>query len=129
MKMDWAFLKLAAAWSGGIAIVGWLPLMYVASVEAMESFLAAGVLGLTNSVLATVAIEYAFPRSNTTFLKIILGSMLARLVAMGTAVVILVEVLAFPALPLMLSLLVFYAVNLALEVHYLQKKVTLKHQP
>ncbi len=128
MKWDWGFLRLAGYWFVGVTAAALYPLVKYFPPAVMKSFLAAGLLSFVNIVIGYLAVEYSFPKSNTMFLKVILGSMLARLIGMGAAVVILVEVLHFPALALMLSLLLFYGMNLALEVYFLQKKVALRHQ-
>ena len=114
------FVGLTAALSYPVSLWG--------TAHALQSFIAAGVLSLVNVVLGYLAIEYAFQKPNITFLKVILGSMLVRLLLLGLAVVILLEVFQFPALALLLSLMLFYGVNLILEIYYLQKKVTLKQQ-
>ena len=128
MKWDWGFLRLVGYWFVGVTAAAVYPLVKYFPPEVMESFFAAGLLSFVNIVIGYLAVEYSFPKSNTMFLKVILGSMLARLIGMGAAVVLLVEVLHFPALALMLSLLLFYGMNLALEVYFLQKKVALRHQ-
>jgi len=74
-------------------------------------------------VLGYLAIEVSFDRSHTTFLKYVLGGMVGRLLLMWGTLLILVRYFDFHAASLMLTLLFFYALNLALEIAYLQKRV------
>jgi hypothetical protein len=121
-------MRLVLFWFVGIAAVLFYPVSVWGSAIAVRSFVAAGVLSFVNVVLGYLAIEYAFQKPNITFLKVILGSMLVRLLLLGLAVAVLLEVFRFPALALLLSLMLFYGLNLILEIYYLQKKVTLKQQ-
>jgi len=128
VSIDWGFIRLVLFWFVGIAALLSYPVALWGSPLALRSFGAAGVLSFVNVVLGYLAIEYAFQKPNITFLKVILGSMLVRLLLLGVAVLILLEAFGFPALALMLSLMLFYGLNLVLEIYYLQKKVTLKQQ-
>jgi len=85
-------------------------------------------MSLLYILLGYVAVELGYKKKNTTFLKIVLGGMVARLFLMTGVVLVLLTVYQYDAFSLMLSLLVYYAINLALEIYLLQKKVSLKNQ-
>jgi hypothetical protein len=127
MKIDRAFLRVVIVVFAGIAVFSWYPLSKYATPEVVSSILAAAALSIFHLASGYWAIEYSFDKSPTTFLKVVLGSMGIRLVLMSGVFVVLIKVYDMRVLPLMLSLLFFYGVNLSLEIYYLQKKVKLKN--
>jgi hypothetical protein len=127
VKVDWGFLKLVALVFMGVAIFVVVPLSIYTSRELVRSVVAGGLASLFHLLLGYVFIEYGFDKSNTTFLKVILGGTLARMFLLVGIVLLLVRVYQFQTASLMASLLMFYVLNLLLEIHFLQKKVALKH--
>jgi hypothetical protein len=126
VKVDWGFLKLVALVFLGVAILVVVPLSIYTNRELVRSVVAGGVASLFHLLLGYAFIEYGFEKSNTTFLKVILGGTLARMFLLVGIVLLLVRVYQFQATSLMISLLLFYVLNLFLEIHLLQKKVALK---
>ena len=126
MKIDWAFLRLVTYCVLGVAILVVLPLSVYSSKEVVQSVVASGVASLIHLLLGYLLIEVGFDKPNTTFLKIILGGTFVRMFLMVGVVFLLVRVYQFHTMSLMLSFLLFYVLNLALEIHFLQKKVALK---
>jgi hypothetical protein len=123
VKIDWAFLRLATACFAGAALLSAYPLSEFATMSVTRSVVAGGTMSYVNLVLGYLAIEVSFDRSHTTFLKYVLGGMVGRLLLMWGTLLILVRYFDFHAASLMLTLLFFYALNLALEIAYLQKRV------
>ena len=126
MTIDRAFVKIVLAVFGLIALLSWYPLAAYGTPGVVAAFFASAALSLVHLLSGCWVIEYSFDKPPTTFLKVVLGSMGVRLVLMSGVFALLVKVCELPALPLVLSLLLFYAVNLGLEIYYLQKKVKLK---
>lgn len=126
MKIDWAFLRLVLYYAVGVAVVIVFPLSAVASREVLDSVIASGIVSLLHLLLGYAAIVLGFDKSNTVFLKIVLGGTVIRIFLLVGIVVVLVRVYHFQTLSLMLSLSVFYILNLVLEISFLQKKVALK---
>ena len=126
MKIDWAFLRLVAYCVLGVAVLVVLPLSLYSSQEVVQSVVASGVASLFHLLLGYLLIEFGFDKPNTTFLKIILGGTFVRMFLLVGVVFLLVRVYQFHTMSLMLSFLLFYVLNLALEIHILQKKVALK---
>jgi hypothetical protein len=126
VKIDWDFLKLVGLVFLGVAILVVVPLSIYTNRELVRSVVAGGLASLFHLLLGYVFIEYGFEKSNTTFLKVILGGTLARMFLLVGIVLLLVRVYQFQTVPLMVSLLLFYVLNLFLEIHLLQKKVALK---
>jgi hypothetical protein len=127
VKINRAFLKLVfISWVGAALLLAY-PLSLYASTEVVESVVASGMTSLFNLLLGYLFIEFGFDKSNTTFLKIVLGGSVIRLLFLVAIVFILIKVYQFHSLSLMVSLLLFYSLNLVLEIYFLQKKVSLKH--
>jgi hypothetical protein len=126
VKVDWSFLKLVGLVFLGVAILFVVPLSIYTNRELVRSVVAGGLASLFHLLLGYLFIEYGFEKSNTTFLKVILGGTLARMFLLVGIVLLLVRVYQFQPVPLMVSLLLFYVLNLFLEIHLLQKKVALK---
>jgi hypothetical protein len=126
MKIDWSFLKLVFFCFACAGILTYYPVSGFATAEVMRSVVAGGIMSLLNLLLGYIAIEASFEKSHTVFLKYVLGGMVARLMLMWAAFLLLIRVFGFHAASLMLTLLFFYAMNLGLEIYYLQKKVSTK---
>lgn len=126
MKLDWAYLRLVFYIVLGVATFVVLPLTLFSRGEVVQSVIASGVASLFHLLVGYACIEFGFNKPNTTFLKIILGGTFIRMALLVGVVFVLVRFYQFHALSLMISFLLFYVLNLALEIHVLQKKVALK---
>ncbi len=126
MKIDWSFLRMVALSYAGAALLAVYPLSQFATEPVVRSVLAGGIMSVGNLLLGYAAIEGSFRKSHTTFLKYVLGGMVARLFLMWGAFLILIRMFDFHAASLMMSLLFFYVMNLVLEVVYLQRRVAMK---
>jgi hypothetical protein len=126
VKVDWGFWKLVGLVFLGVAVFVVVPLAIYTDRELVRSVVAGGLASLFHLLLGYLFIEYGFEKSNTTFLKVILGGTLARMFLLLGIVLLLVRVYQFQPVSLMISLLLFYVLNLVLEIHLLQKKVALK---
>jgi hypothetical protein len=102
------------------------PISEFSTATVTRSIIAGGVMSLLNLLLGYLFIELSFEKSHTTFLKYVLGGMVARLFLMWGVLLLLIRVYQFHAASLMLSLLFFYILNLVLEIFYLQKRVSTK---
>lgn len=126
MKIDWSFLKLVSYCVLGVVVLVVLPLSVYSSREIVQSVVASGLASLFHLLLGYLFIEFGFDKSNTTFLKIILGGTFVRMLLLVGIVFLLVRVYQFHTMSLMISFLLFFILNLVLEIHLLQKKVALK---
>jgi hypothetical protein len=127
VKADWSFLRLVAYCVLGSAGLAYYPLSAYASPEVVEGVVAGGIMGVVNLLLGYTSIEIGFGKSNTTFLKIVLGGMVARMLLMWGALVVMLKWYQFHPASLVFALLFTYVLTLVLEISYLQKKVSLKN--
>ncbi|HEY4492193.1 MAG TPA: hypothetical protein VI958_09335, partial [Acidobacteriota bacterium] len=93
-----------------------------------RSIIAGGLLSLFHLLFGYITVEMGFDKKSTTFLKIVLGGMVVRLFLMAGIVFVMLKFFQFDPLSLMLSLLLYYVMNLVLEIYLLQRKVSIKHQ-
>ena len=128
MKIDWRFLRWVGVWYAVLTVAGFWILSSAGRSELGGSFLAGVAVSLTNFLLGFLSVEFAFDKSHTVFLKIVLGGMGARLFLMALAVLVLIKGYDLDSLSLMFTLLGYYIVNLTLEIVFLQKKVSLKNK-
>ncbi|HTP13943.1 MAG TPA: hypothetical protein VMM37_09940 [Bacteroidota bacterium] len=128
MKPDWRFLRLVALLYGGLCIAGYIALRLFASTGVLQAATGAAAMSLVNVLLGYVSVEWSYRKPNITFLKIVLGGIGARLFLMLVLVLVMIRSLGFDAFALTISLLVFYVINLGLEIYLLEHKVTMKNQ-
>ena len=128
MKADWTFLRWVGLYAVVVAGLIYYPVSGVVDDTELRSIEAGGLMSLLYILIGYVTVELGYKKNNTMFLKIVLGGMVARLFLMTGVVLVLLTVYQYDAFSLMLSLLVYYAINLALEIYLLQKKVSLKNQ-
>ena len=126
MKLDWSFLRLVVYCVVGSAALSYYPLSVFASPNAVKGVVAGGIVGFLNLILGYVAIEFGFDKSNTAFLKIVLGGMVIRLLLMWSALAVMLKYYDFHEASLIFALLFMYIMALVLEIYYLQKKVAVK---
>jgi hypothetical protein len=126
VKIDWSFLRVVLICFACAAVLAYYPISEFATREVLHSIIAGSIMSFANLMLGYLAIEASFERSHTTFLKYVLGGMVGRLMLMWGTFLLLIRVYGFHPASLMLTLLFFYAMNLGLEIYYLQKRVSTK---
>lgn len=128
MNIDWAFFRLIGLYALAVAVLLYYPISHLVEAESFRSIVAGGVMSVVHLFLGYLLVEWGFEKKSTTFLKIVLGGMMVRLFLMTGVVLVLLRVYQYDAFSLMISLLLYYVVNLALEIYLLQRKVSVKHQ-
>ena len=128
MKVDWTFLKWVGVYAVVVAGLIYYPISDLVDDEALRSIEAGGWMSLFYILFGYIAVELGYTKTNTTFLKIVLGGMVVRLFAMTGIVLVLLGVYQYDAFSLMMSLMAYYVINLVLEIYLLQKKVSVKNQ-
>lgn len=128
MKESMSFPKqivIALVVVGGL---GSYPLLSFANGEVIRAAIAGAALTTVNVLLGYAAVEYSFGKSTTTFFKYVLGGMGIRLFSMAALLVLLIKLWNFHAGALVGSMGIFYVVFLTLEVLFIQKTISIKHQ-
>ncbi|HTP80191.1 MAG TPA: hypothetical protein VMM57_07290 [Bacteroidota bacterium] len=126
MRVDWRFLRISLIAFAGIGAMATYLLWRYGTASMIRGTIDGGIMSVCNFLLGYLAIEYGFERSNSVFLKVVLGSMLVRLLLMWSVFLVLIKVYEVHQPSLVVSLMAFYVVTLVLEISYLQKKVTVK---
>ncbi len=126
MNIDWAFPKHVLIALVLVGAIAGYPLSAYGNQEILLAAAAGAVLATLNVLMGFASIEYSRGKSTTVFFKVVLGGMGVRLLVMALLLVGLITVLRLHVGALIGSLGVLYAVFLALEVMYIQKKVSEK---
>ncbi|MGA7159888.1 MAG: hypothetical protein WBZ48_02730 [Bacteroidota bacterium] len=125
-KFDISFPRQIAVVFFVSALLSAYPLFAFASAEVIRACIAGVIISLANVLAGYAAIEYSINKSYTIFLKAVLGGMGVRMVAMLGALLILIMMFHFQAVPLIVSLMGYYILFLILEVFFMQKKMNKK---
>ena len=128
MKIDTRFPLQVAATVLVFAALGAYPLFRLASWGVIMAVLIGAALSTLNVIVGFVAIEYAFEKSYTVFLRTVLGGMGIRLVLLLGALTLFIVFLGIHAVALTVSVLAFYLIFLILEVLFIQRKVLVNNQ-
>ncbi len=94
--------------------------------EYIASLAAAYILSLFHLTVGYVLIQIGHKKSNTGFLKTVLGGMAGRLFIMLAAFFVLIEKYELQTAVLVYAMLGLYVLNLTLETFFLQQEVSTK---
>ncbi|MEO8166632.1 MAG: hypothetical protein ABI623_00205 [bacterium] len=127
MKIESFPVQVAITFVAGFAIAA-VPLFMLGSEKIIIAFGTGAILSTVNVLMGFGAIEYAFDKSFNTLLAAVLGGMGIRIGLLLLSLVLLIRYFGFHTVALVVSMLGFYVVYLVLEVLYIQRKVSHKHQ-
>jgi hypothetical protein len=88
---------------------------------ARVAALTGGVLAAANTLAAYFLVRWSERRSSNTFLRAVIGGMVARMALMLGAVLLAILYLGLPRLPLAFSLLSYFVLFLVFELRILHK--------
>jgi hypothetical protein len=127
MRIDLRFVRQVALALAVAAVLLAYPLWRWAPPDVAKAVAMGAFLSTLNVLAGALAIEYAYPRSYTTFLKVVLGGMGVRLAVLLAVLALLVAVVRMHALALVCSLGGFYMLYLTLEIAFIQRKFAPKN--
>ena len=128
MNIDWSFPRQVLVTLFVICGAAVYPLLVFGSGDVIAAAAAGALLATTNVLLGYAAIEYSVNKSATAFLKYVLGGMGIRLMLIGGILMLLIKALHIHEEALIISLGIFYVVFQTLEVLFIHKRITLRHQ-
>ncbi len=128
MKIDARFPRRIVLTLLLVSALAAYPLGRYGSQEVIVAVAIGAVLSTINVLLGFLAIEYAFDKPYTVFLKAVLGGMGLRMVFLLGVMIALILVFHVHTVALTVSLLSLYVVYLVLEILFLQKKMSLRNQ-
>jgi len=126
MKFDLTLPKRIISLVVLIGALAAYPLFKAGDREITIGFITGCLISLVSVTAGYLLIEYGIEKPNSTFLKIILGGMVARVILIPAVVVVLIRVFQFHLLSLTGSLFFSYFLFLILEILFLNKKLALK---
>lgn len=107
-----------------IAGVGWVLVLPRFAGEEVLLGVAVGVsMSVLNAILGTLSAGYAFDKSQTMFMKIVLGGMMVRMGLLLAVLFVLIKFAALHVLSLTISLFAFYLIFLVMEIFSIQRLV------
>ena len=121
-KKDYSFLRNLAATLSVIVVCAAYPMIRFGTHDILVGCLGGAAVSYANAIVGYIAIEYAFDRSFTTFMKAVIGGMGLRMLVSAAVLVAMISLLHWHVMALISSLMFFYVVNLTLEILFLQKK-------
>ncbi|HLP17895.1 MAG TPA: hypothetical protein VK470_16650 [Bacteroidota bacterium] len=125
-KIDLSFFRNVAVSLAVIALGAAWPLLKYGTPEIRTACLAGAGISYANVIAGFFAIDYAFDKSFTVFMKAVLGGMGVRMLVSAAALVVMISLLHLHVAALIISLMFFYVVNLTIEIVFLQKKMELR---
>ncbi len=126
MKHDVAFPRRILLTVLVVGVLSICPLAVYANRQMIYGIIAGCAVSVANVLAGYLSIEYAFDRSNTAFLRIILGGMGIRLLVVAAAIVLLLKVFHMDIYGLVFSFFFFYIVFAVLEILFLNRKISLR---
>ena len=127
-KFDLSFPRRVAFVFVVVTAVLFYPLYAFASAEVVRACIAGALVSLANVLAGYAGIEYSIDKSYSTFLRVVLGGMGIRMLAMLGIIIALIEVFHFSPLPLLAALMGWYVLFLILELMFIQKTMSAKAQ-
>jgi len=115
------FPKYSFAIIAGILIISVYPVYSLGGLDILVAVLVGGLIAVVNAAAGFLSIIYAFDKSNTTFIKVIVGGMGIRLMALAAIVFIAFKVLALNVVAFTISLFFFYFLSAAAEIIFLNR--------
>ncbi len=128
MKIDAHFPRQIVLTLLVVTALAAYPLGRYGSQEVVIAAIIGAVLSTINVLLGFLAIEYAFDKPYTFFLKAVLGGMGLRMAFLLGIMIVLIMVFHLHTVALTVSLLSLYVIYLVLEILFLQKKMLLRNQ-
>lgn len=128
MKIDARFPRQVAVTLLAVSALAAYPLSRYGTPEVIGAAAIGALLSTVNVLLGYLAIEYAFEKSYTVFLKAVLGGMGLRMLFLLGMMTLLITVFRMHTLALTVSLLGLYLIYLIMEVLFIQKKMLLRNQ-
>lgn len=114
--------KLGIVLAVGVVIAGVIVQRWL-GLEALGAVLAGCLISTANVIAGVISIDWAFDKPQATFLKVILGGMAARMVAIFATLVVVVTWTDLQVFPLVGSLFGFYIVFQVLELRFVTQRM------
>ncbi len=111
-----------------VGFVASYPMYLWADRDVVVGVITGGLISLVNVLIGYISVEFAFDKSNATFLKVVLGGIGVRLLLIAVTLILLIKVFDLHLYSLISSMLFFYFLYITFEIVFINKKITLKNQ-
>lgn len=116
---SWSFFKKHIVFNLPSLAVVLITAYLIFNNEIVLGILVGYLLCSIHTLIGYFSFEYSFSKSNTTFLKYYFGGMMVRLFLLLFLVFFLVKYIGININSLLFSLLIFYLINLILELQHI----------
>ncbi len=108
-------------------ISGAYPMLTKSAWETNVALITGMALSTLNAIVGYLALQYSIGKSDSTFMKFVMGGMGIRMAGLLGLLVLCIVVLRIQVIPLMVSAMGFYLVYLVLEILYIHLNVRAKN--
>ena len=105
-----------------VFLISVYPLSHYASLTQILSIVLGYTISLINVILGYAMIQWALVKETKSFMVIIFGGMLIRMIIVFTFLIILISFSNFETTSLISSVFFFYFLFMSIEIYYLLKK-------
>ena len=123
------FLRQILLATLAVGLLGSYPMYLWADREIVVGVVTGGFISLVNVIMGYVSVEFAFNKSNATFLKVILGGMGVRLSLIAVTLILVIKVFDIHLYSMISSMFFFYFLYITFEILFINKKIALKNLP
>lgn len=127
-KFDMRFPKQIVLATLAVGLLASYPMYVWADREIVVGVVTGGIISLINVLIGYISVEFAFNKSNATFLKVVLGGMGIRLSLIAVTLILLIKVFDIHLYSLISSMFFFYFLYIIFEIVFVNKKIALKNR-
>ncbi len=121
-KYDWKFIRDIFAASAIVTVLSIYPIYFYASHTQVYSFLTGYLISLLNILTGFALNEIAFEKKIKSFMVIVIGGMIARMIVVITLLLLLLRFTDLDTVSLVSSVFFFYFMFTAIEIFHLSKR-------
>ena len=127
-KFDLRFLKYVFIASVLVLVIAAYPFYRYASPAQIESLIYGYVISLVNVVIGFGLNSAALGRKNKSFMMLVFGGMLIRMLIMAALLIVLLYFAKLEPVMLTASVFFFYFLFISIEIKFLHKKINTEKQ-
>lgn len=121
-KIDNLFIKKIFIWNIPVLLIALVAGVYFYGNEIMTPLIWGFFLSMINILIGYFSIELSSEKKINTFFKYLISGMILRIFLLLLIIVILLKTTELNIFALIISLFIFYIINLSLEINYISNR-------
>lgn len=121
-KIDNLFIKKIFIWNIPVLLIALVAGVYFYGNEIMTPLIWGFFLSMINILIGYFSIELSSEKKINTFFKYLISGMILRIFLLLLIIVILIKTTELNIFALIISLFIFYIINLSLEINYISNR-------